>query len=340
MIRVVAVLSSTINNGVGPVRILDSVVVVSIVVVVRHGAHVEVLGGSPSNPVGIFFLLHVFLLRWRWRYHLLLVVLVDTRVIVIVVVDVTVQSIKGMHFNVVGCRLSAVLLVGTLSRRQRRRRVADVDLLPAPVDVAGGLAHDLREESLALVLLLLALALSAVRRPHGLHGLVELRVARLVLVQLLLEVPQTLLHGLELARLLRHGVLVHVQLLRHLGPGLPRKDALELHVQLLLLLDEPGLDLDLLVLLDELRLQLPHALVLLVRRGLRPRHVAPAVHVAGVLALVDEHPHAELRAVQVLRGTVQHRPHLRESCRHGLDGGELGVEQTPLLFKLRELNHA
>ena len=45
-------------------------------------------------------------------------------------------------------------------------------------------------------------------------------------------------HGLELLLLLAQIVLVDLQLLRHLRPRLPRQDALELHVERLLLLDE------------------------------------------------------------------------------------------------------
>ena len=45
-------------------------------------------------------------------------------------------------------------------------------------------------------------------------------------------------HGLELLLLLAQVVLVDLQLLRHLRPGLPREDGLELDIELLLLLDQ------------------------------------------------------------------------------------------------------
>ena len=58
----------------------------------------------------------------------------------------------------------------------------------------------------------------------------------LVLVHLRLVHVELRRHRLHLPRLLAQVLLVDGQLLRHLRPGLPRKDVLELHVQLLLLL--------------------------------------------------------------------------------------------------------
>mmetsp|Transcript_22908 Transcript_22908/g.56765 ORF Transcript_22908/g.56765 Transcript_22908/m.56765 type:complete len:207 (+) Transcript_22908:220-840(+) len=110
----------------------------------------------------------------------------------------------------------------------------------------------------------------------------------LVFVRLRLVHVELRRHRLHLPRLFAQVLLVHRQLLRYLGPGLPRQNVFELHVQLLLLLNEQVFLHHLLRLGDETLLERLDLLDHLVRGRVRALQLAPAVNIERVLQLLGK----------------------------------------------------
>mmetsp|Transcript_49665 Transcript_49665/g.88749 ORF Transcript_49665/g.88749 Transcript_49665/m.88749 type:complete len:254 (+) Transcript_49665:688-1449(+) len=116
-------------------------------------------------------------------------------------------------------------------------------------------------------------------------------ILRTVFIHLSLEVVETGLHTLHLHGLLFQVFFVDVQLLRNLRPRLPRKNAFQLDIELLLLGDHRLLRLDVLCLGDQFLLQLLDPLNLFVRLGLGALELVPPVHVQWVLQLIIQSLH-------------------------------------------------
>mmetsp|Transcript_27535 Transcript_27535/g.44022 ORF Transcript_27535/g.44022 Transcript_27535/m.44022 type:complete len:207 (+) Transcript_27535:1998-2618(+) len=132
----------------------------------------------------------------------------------------------------------------------------------------------------------------------------------LVFVRLRLVHVELRRHRLHLPRLFAQVLLVHRQLFRYLGPGLPRQNVFELHVQLLLLLNEQVFLHHLLRLGDETLLERLDLLDHLVRGRVRALQLAPAVNIERVLQLLGERLHLgtllQQLAPQVVHLALEH----------------------------------